>query len=70
MWVVLCTRTEDYMQTQARRALVGNIGAYAAAHTSLDDINVINGRLVITAKGLERKCEGLIHKNHQFIKSK
>ncbi len=57
----LGTRAEDYMQTQARRALVGNIGAYVAAHTSLDDINVINGRLVITAKGLERKSEGLIH---------
>lgn len=57
----LGTRAEDYMRTQARRALVGNIGAYVAAHTSLDEINVINGRLVITAKGLERKCEGLIH---------
>lgn len=52
--------SEDYLGTQARRALAGNISAYAAASTSVDDIDVLNGRLVVTVKGLKRKRDALI----------
>lgn len=51
---------EDYLQTQARRALAGNIGAYASVRTSLGDIDTLNARLVVTAKDLTRKRDDSI----------
>ncbi len=51
---------ENYLQTQARRALAGNIGVYSSARTDLGDVNRVNGRLVVTAKGLARKKDDLI----------
>ena len=58
---------EDYLGTQARRALAGNIGAYAAASTSVDNIDVLNGRLVVTVKGLQRKRDDLVHNLFEVI---
>ncbi len=58
---------EDYLDTQARRALVGNVGAYAAASTSVDSIDVLNGRLVVTVKGLKRKWDDLVHNLFEVI---
>jgi len=52
--------SEDYLGTQSRRALVGNINAYAAATTSVDRIDAVDGRLVVTVKGLGRKRDDLI----------
>jgi Zn-dependent M16 (insulinase) family peptidase len=65
----LGTVQEDYLQTQARRAMVGNITAYASARTSLDDIDLLHGRLVVTAKGLRRKREGLIENLFEVLDS-
>ncbi len=61
--------SEDYLRTQARRALVGNIGAYAAASTSVDNIDLLNGRLVITVKGLERKRDDMVQNLFEVIKN-
>lgn len=51
--------TEDYLATQARRSLAGNIAVYASARTSLNDTGSLNGRLVVAAKGLQRKRDDL-----------
>tara|TARA_Y100000588_G_scaffold296505_1_gene316992 strand:+ start:3985 stop:6891 length:2907 start_codon:yes stop_codon:yes gene_type:complete len=61
--------SEDYFRTQARRALVGNIGAYAVASTSVDKIDLLNGRLVITVKGLERKRDDMAQNLFDVIKN-
>ena len=51
---------ENYLQTQARRALAGDIAVYASARTNLGDFDSVNGRLVVTAKGLVHKRDDLI----------
>lgn len=51
--------SESYLDTQARRARIGNFGAYAAARQSLSDSAALNGRFVVTAKGLQRHRDGL-----------
>jgi Zn-dependent M16 (insulinase) family peptidase len=50
---------ESYLETQTRRARMGNIGAYASARQSLTDTEALNGRFVVTAKGLQRHRDGL-----------
>lgn len=51
--------SESYLETQSRRARIGNIGAYASARQSLTDSEALNGRFVVTAKGLLRHRDGL-----------
>ncbi len=51
--------SESYLETQSRRARIGNFGAYAAARQSLTDTTALNGRFVVTAKGLQRHRDGL-----------
>lgn len=51
--------SESYLETQSRRARIGNFGAYAAARQSLNDTAALNGRFVVTAKGLQRHRDGL-----------
>jgi hypothetical protein len=50
---------ESYLETQSRRARIGNFGAYAAARQSVSDSAALNGRFVVTAKGLQRHRDGL-----------
>ena len=51
---------ENYLDTQGRRALVGDIGAHASARATLHDSDLLNGRLVISAKGLARHQNDLV----------
>ncbi len=60
---------EDYLQTQARRALAGNIHAYASAHTSLVDVDTLDARLVITAKDLWRKHDDLVNNLFEVLEA-
>ena len=55
----LGTGAESYLETQSRRARIGNFGAYAAARQSVSDTAALNGRFVVTAKGLQRHRDGL-----------
>ena len=59
--------SENYLETQERRARVGNINAYGSARTSLTDVEVLNGRLVVTAKGLARKHHELLDNLFEVI---
>ncbi len=51
---------ETYLETQSRRALVGQFGASAAIRSHLTDISQSAGALVISAKGLKRRTPELV----------
>ena len=51
--------TETYLQTQSRRALVGDHAAYAAARLDVDKPDVVNGHFVVAVKGLAVKHDEL-----------
>ncbi|MFT4581745.1 MAG: Zn-dependent M16 (insulinase) family peptidase [Gammaproteobacteria bacterium] len=59
--------SENYLETQERRARVGNIGVYGSAQTSLTNVEVLNGRLVVSAKGLARKQHELFDNLFEVI---
>lgn len=52
--------SETYVQTQSRRALLGNVGAYAQASASIHDEKALSGRFVLTTKGLNRRSDLLV----------
>ena len=60
---------ESYLETQARRARIGNVGAYASARQSLTDIQALNGRFVVTAKGLQRHRDELAENLFDVLRS-
>ena len=51
---------ETYLDTQARRALVGSFGANASIRSHLTDVNASAGHVVIWSKGLQRRTPELI----------
>jgi len=51
--------SESYLATQSRRAMDGNVGAYASARHSVGNPQQLTGRFVVTAKGLSRKSDRL-----------
>ncbi|HMM74149.1 MAG TPA: insulinase family protein [Gammaproteobacteria bacterium] len=51
---------ESYLDTQARRARLGQFGAHASIRSSLDSLAHCRGHLVVTAKGLKRKAGALV----------
>lgn len=48
--------TETYLDTQARRARIGQFGASASIRSSLDSLARCRGHVVVTAKGLKRRA--------------
>ena len=50
---------ESYLETQARRAQVGNFAATTLVRSTLADLNLHHGKLVISAKGLRRHTTAL-----------
>ena len=51
---------ETYLDTQARRALVGSFGANASIRSHLTDVAASAGHVVISAKGLKRHTPELV----------
>lgn len=51
--------TESYLETQARRAQVGNFAASVVVRSQLTDLIRHHGRLVVSAKGLRRHTDAL-----------
>lgn len=51
---------ETYLDTQARRARLGQFGAHASIRSNLDSLQHCRGHLVVTAKGLQRKAGELV----------
>lgn len=51
---------ETYLDTQARRARLGQFGANASIRSSLDSLQRCRGHVVVTAKGLKRKAGELV----------
>lgn len=52
--------TETYLETQARRSLVGSFGANAAVRSHPTDLGACAGHVVISAKGLKRRTGELV----------
>lgn len=51
---------ETYLETQARRAHLGQFGAQASIRSSLTSVTRCRGHLLVTAKGLKRKVGGIV----------
>ena len=51
---------ETYLDTQARRARLGQFGASASVRSALTDLAHCRGHLIVTAKGLKRKTAELV----------
>jgi len=51
---------ETYLETQARRARLGQFGSNASVRSALTDLARCRGHLVVSAKGLKRKAAGLV----------
>lgn len=51
---------ETYLDTQARRARIGQFGASASIRSSLDSLVRCRGHVVVTAKGLKRRAAELV----------
>lgn len=56
----LGSKLDDYTEAQKRRSRLGVFGAYASARNNTTSLDLINGRLVISAKGLARKSAALM----------
>ena len=51
---------ETYLETQARRAQVGSIGASASIRGHLNEVDSSAGQLILAAKGLKRHTPALV----------
>ncbi len=51
---------ETYLDTQARRARLGQFGASASIRSALGDLAHCRGHLIVTAKGLKRRTAELV----------
>ncbi len=51
---------EDYLETQARRARLGQFSSNASVRSALADVAQCRGHLVVSAKGLKRKTAALV----------